>query len=305
MCAPLTAGFSERAHEQRIELHAFQLLGLDDLIPFRGAHEMSVAENVVRVREAIETARERGGGAEPVTLVAVTKGRAAAAVRDVLAAGVADIGENRVQEARAKWPALGFLDSQASLSSAGESGLAPGAALSSGREGCASPASRQAGGGPGRPTLHLIGHLQRNKAAQALELFDVIQSVDSLRLARKISQLALGGGRRVSVLVQVNGGEEDPKHGFPPAALADVLPEIAALPALEVAGVMVLAPLEAPERRLREIFRGVRETFESLRRADTGRELRHLSMGMSSDFEIAVEEGANMVRIGSALFDGT
>lgn len=229
---------------------------------------MPVAENLHRVEDRIESARLRGGRSDPVTLVAVTKGRGVAAVRELLAAGAADLGENRVQEARAKWPEL---------------------------------ASDFARAGA---TRHLIGHLQRNKAAAALELFDVVQSVDSIRLARKISQLASGRPDPVPVLVQVNGGSEPQKHGFSPDQVEDGLAEIAALPGLEVLGLMVLAPLESSEAELRRIFGGMRARFEALRRAHPGLPLRHLSMGMSGDFELAVEEGATMIRVGSALFDG-
>jgi pyridoxal phosphate enzyme (YggS family) len=227
---------------------------------------MRLAENLRLLEERIEAARRRGGWPDRVTLVAVTKDRPAAAIREALALGIGEIGENRVQEAKRKWPEL-------------------------------TPAF--AHGGTRR---HMIGHLQRNKVAAALELFDVIQSVDSLRLARKISDLAAAGGRRLPVLVQVNGGNEETKYGVPPEELGDAVTGCAALPGLEVAGVMALAPLAADEARLRAIFAGMRERFERLRAAHPELRLEHLSMGMSNDFEIAVEEGSTMVRIGSALF---
>ncbi len=227
----------------------------------------SPRDNLRRVQERIERARERRGGGAEVTLVAVTKGRRVEAVRELLAAGVADVGENRVQEARAKWPAL------------------------------AGDFER------GRVRRHMVGHLQRNKAAAAPELFDVVQSVDSLRLARKISEAAVASGARLTVLLQVNEAREAAKSGFAPAELDEAAPQVASLPGLELAGLMTMAPAEAGEARLREVFGRLRARRDALQAALPGRPLRHLSMGMSSDFEVAVEEGATMVRIGSALFD--
>ncbi len=229
---------------------------------------MPVAENLRRVEERIETARCRAGRTDAVTLVAVTKGRPPELVREALAAGVTDIGENRVQEARGKWPAL---------------------------------ADELARRGVRR---HMIGHLQRNKVPAALELFDLVQSVDSVPLARKISEHAGPRGGRVPVLLQLNAGEAS-KSGFAPDAFERQLAELAALAGIEIAGLMTLAPLDAGEVRLREVFGGLRERLRRLRAELPGHPVRHLSMGMSGDFEIAVEEGATMVRIGSALFAGS
>jgi pyridoxal phosphate enzyme (YggS family) len=230
---------------------------------------MTVAENLRRVRERIEAARRRAGRADAVTLVAVTKGRAPELVREALAAGVLDIGENRVQEARSKWPAL---------------------------------AEELARRGVRR---HLIGHLQRNKVPAALELFDLVHSVDSVPLARKISEHGAARGGRVPVLLQLNAGGEATKSGFAVDGFEDRLAELAELPGLEIGGLMTLAPLAAGEGRLREIFGGLRERLAGLRSALPEHPVRHLSMGMSGDFEVAVEEGATLVRIGSAVFDGS
>jgi pyridoxal phosphate enzyme (YggS family) len=225
---------------------------------------MFITDNLSRLQGRIERARDRGGHGQPVTLVAVTKGRTSAEIREALAAGVTHVGENRVQEARGKWSELGWLE--------GTSG------------------DRQ-------PTRHLVGHLQRNKVAPALDLFDVVQSVDSLPLAHKISDLSRRRGRRAKVFVQVNAGEEESKHGFAPPVLEDVLPELVSLDGLEVNGVMAMAPFDVPAARLHAIFADVHERFQRLRAAATGGGLQHLSMGMSGDFEIAVEEGSTMVRI--------
>jgi pyridoxal phosphate enzyme (YggS family) len=230
---------------------------------------MTVAESLRRVEERIEAARSRAGRTDPVTLVVVTKGRPPELVRDVLAAGVRDIGENRVQEARAKKPAL------------------------------AEDFARR------RVRFHMIGHLQRNKVGAALELFDLVHSVDSVPLARKISEHAATRGGPAPILLELNAGGEAAKSGFALEAFDDRVAELADLPGLEIGGLMTLAPLDASERRLREIFGGLRERLDRLSDALPGHPVRHLSMGMSGDFEIAVEEGATLVRIGSAVFAGS
>ncbi|MFN2433298.1 MAG: YggS family pyridoxal phosphate-dependent enzyme [Gemmatimonadota bacterium] len=228
----------------------------------------SFPENLRLVQERIEDARRRGGWTHPVRVVVVTKGRSAGEVRRALSAGVTEIGENRVQEARRKWAELG-------------------------EELAASGALR-----------HLIGHLQRNKVAAAAELFDVIQSVDSLPLASKIAELARSRGTVQDVLVQVNGGREPQKHGFAPEALAEAVGRLGELSGVRLCGLMVVAPLEASAGDLREIFGDMRERFESLAPVLAAAGTPQLSMGMSEDFELAVEAGSTMVRIGTALFTG-
>jgi pyridoxal phosphate enzyme (YggS family) len=221
----------------------------------------SVAARVAEVRERVERARERAGRADEVTLVAVTKTHPADAVRAVLAAGVADVGENRVQELEEK---------------VGEVG-------------------RDAIG------WHLIGHLQRNKAAKALPLFDLIHSLDSLRLAEALSAEAVKRGIEARALVQVNASGEDTKGGFEPAELVDALGRIAELPGMRVEGLMTMAPFTDDEAVVRAAFRRTRELLDDAARQVPGIG-RRLSMGMSNDFEIAVEEGSTLVRVGSVLF---
>jgi pyridoxal phosphate enzyme (YggS family) len=149
----------------------------------------------------------------------------------------------------------------------------------------------------------MIGHLQRNKVGGALDLFDLIQSVDSVPLARKISEHATGRTAPVPVLLQLNAGGEASKFGIAPEELERHVAEIAPLPGLEIAGIMTLAPLGAREPRLREIFGRMRALFERLRGASLpGHAPRHLSMGMSNDFGVAIEEGATFVRVGRAIF---
>lgn len=226
-------------------------------------------DRVARVRETIaEACRKVDRDPDAVRIVAVTKGHPAAVLRRALEAGLEDIGENRVQEALAKF---------------GEA-----------REAI----ERH------RPRLHLIGHLQRNKVRDVLALFDWVQSVDSTRLARSLCDRAGNRpdpARSLCVLVQVNAARETRKHGFDPDEAVDRALEIAALPDLEVRGLMTMAPWTDDEAVLRRTFRTARRLFERIR--EQGAEgFDTLSMGMSNDFALAVEEGATMVRVGTVLF---
>jgi pyridoxal phosphate enzyme (YggS family) len=146
---------------------------------------------------------------------------------------------------------------------------------------------------------HLIGHLQRNKA-KFVDRFDLVHSVDSLRLAEAIDEVGQRRGRAVPVLLQVNTSGEASKGGFSPAELADQLPRLRDLAGVSVRGVMTMAPFDATEGVLRQVFAGARGARESLQQA--GWNAPELSMGMSGDYEVAVEEGATMVRLGTILF---
>lgn len=215
----------------------------------------AIAQRLGEVRSRIGEACVRAGrGAREVTLVGVTKGVAAATVADALGAGLNDIGENVVQEARAKKDSLG---------AAG-----------------------------GRATWHMIGHLQTNKVKTALSTFDAIHSLDSLHLAREIDRRA---SERVRVLIEVNVGGEATKFGFAPAEVGAAVTAVGRLPHLDLVGLMTVAPAVADPQLARPFFRELRE----LARANG---LRELSMGMSNDFETAIEEGATIVRIGRAIF---
>jgi pyridoxal phosphate enzyme (YggS family) len=214
-----------------------------------------IAANVAAVRERIAAAARRAGrDPESVRLIAVTKTHPAEVCAAVVAAGVADLGENRVQE-----------------------GVAKAAALAEGEA---------------RPTWHLIGHLQTNKVKAALETFSLIQSVDSEALAAAISRRAASP---VDVLLEVNVAAEPSKFGFSPAATAAAHARIAALPHLRVRGLMTVAPQTDDPETVRPVFQALRVLAEQLGLPD-------LSMGMTDDFEVAVEEGATLVRIGRALF---
>jgi hypothetical protein len=147
-----------------------------------------------------------------------------------------------------------------------------------------------------------VGHLQRNKVKRALRVFEMVQSVDSLRLAEEIDREGAKAGRRVDVLVEINASGEASKYGLPVDDALPVVARIARLAGVRVLGVMTLAPWTPEAEVVRAVFRRTRECFEQCRDEVPGFEARHLSMGMSNDYPIAVEEGATMVRLGTALF---
>lgn len=147
---------------------------------------------------------------------------------------------------------------------------------------------------------HLIGHLQRNKA-RAVDRFALVHSIDSTRIADAVASVGMERGRPVPVLLQVNVSGEATKGGFEPGELDAAAAHVAALEGVEVRGVMTMAPFEAPEAVLRATFAGARGALDVVRRAGCGG-ARELSMGMSGDYEIAVEEGATIVRLGTVLF---
>ncbi len=214
------------------------------------------------VRARIDAAASRSGrppGA--VTLVGVVKTVAAGVVAEAVALGLADLGENRVQEAAGK------------IASVGRS------------------AAR----------WHMIGHLQRNKAGRAVELFDRVHGVDDVELARALSRHAVAAAVTLPVLVEVNVSGEATKFGVAPEQLEPVLEIVAALPGLALDGLMTVgAPVERAEDA-RAGFARLRTLRDAVARR-LGRPLPELSMGMSGDFEVAVEEGSTLVRVGTAIF---
>ncbi len=234
-----------------------------------------IPTRVAQIRERIAAAARRAGRRpEEITLVAVSKTHGPDVVRAALAAGITDLGENRVQEAAPKIATL-------------------------------------ANSHP-RPRWHLIGHLQRNKARAAAELFDIVQSVDSLRLAEILDRHAAEIGRRLPILLQVNVSGEVSKEGFALAggianrAACDLLyaevERIVALPQLEVRGLMTIAPITGDPDAARPTFRLLRELRDDLARRLPQTRWDDLSMGMSDDFEAAIAEGATIVRVGRAIF---
>lgn len=224
----------------------------------------SLRSRIEAVRESIARAAARSGrGASDVTLIAIVKTVSADAVREALALGVTDLGESRVQEA----------------------------------EGHVAEVGRQAA------RWHLVGHLQRNKARRAVELFDRVHSVDGAGVAAALSRHAADAGRVARALVEVNVGGEASKFGVAPEGLERLLEELVALPGLAIDGLMAVTPLAERAGDARPHFARLRALRDASERA-LGRRLPELSMGMSGDFEVAVEEGATMVRVGTALFGG-
>lgn len=196
-----------------------------------------------------------------MTLIGAAKTVDAERVREAVAAGLVDIGENRVQEALPKIAAIG-------------------------------PGVR----------WHFIGHVQRNKARAAAGAFAVIHSVDSLRLAQALSRAAGALDLRIPVLIEVNMAGETTKHGVAPDAVADFLAAMRGLRYVEPVGLMTMAPQADDPETVRWVFRVLRELRDRLQGQGAGDAFSELSMGMSGDFEVAVEEGATMVRIGRAIF---
>ena len=219
-------------------------------------------EALPELRDRIErAARASGRSAAAVRVVAVTKSHPLEALEAALAAGLTDLGENRVDELEAKVGAMG----------------------------------RNAA------TWHMIGHVQSRKARRAAELADLIHSVDSTRLAEKLSRVAEDGGEPVSVLVQVNTSGEVSKRGFEVGTAVEEIHRLSELPGLRVDGLMTMAPFVDDEAVLSKAFAGLRRLSERLG-AVTDRVGAELSMGMTNDLEVAIREGSTMVRIGTALF---
>ncbi len=148
---------------------------------------------------------------------------------------------------------------------------------------------------------HMIGHLQSNKVKKAVELFDCIDSVDSLKLARRINDFALESGKIMNVLVQVNIGMEEQKYGINPDDTSDFIKSINTLKGIKILGLMAIAPFVGKEQT-RSYFRRMKEIFDRAKQESP--DMRYLSIGMSNDYDVALEEGSNMVRIGTRLFEG-
>jgi pyridoxal phosphate enzyme (YggS family) len=216
---------------------------------------VDIEANIREVRRRIAQACERSRRSpDEITLVAITKGFEVPVIKTAFDSGIRDFGENRVQEAEGKIAQLADLK----------------------------PAV----------TWHMVGHLQSNKAKIAVELFDIIHSVDSVRLAEILNRRAQ---KTLPVLLEVNVSGEATKSGFSVCELAAAVKTIKQLPNLKLMGLMTVAPAAAEPEAVRPVFRKLRELRDSLG-------LKHLSMGMTDDFEVAVEEGATMLRIGRAIF---
>lgn len=236
--------------------------------------------NLERVRERIAAACGRAGRpAEDVRLVAVTKYVQPAVIRTLLELGVTDVGESRVQQL---------------VPRAAELGADPGRGLA------AAPTTEA-----NAPCWHMVGHLQRNKVKQLLPHARIVHSVDSVRLAEELDQVAARPEAAVDIFLELNVSGEASKYGIAPTDLPPLLERVRKLPRLRVCGLMTMAPLEKDPEAARPYFGALRDLLEQVRAqgiVDAG--CRHLSMGMTQDYEIAVEEGATLVRVGSALFEG-
>jgi len=239
-----------------------------------------LAENLQRVKERIAQACAAAHRRpESVKLIAVTKYAGLDVLKAMPDAGFDELGESRAPELVKRAAAINeFLSRRARDFSAG-----------------AMP----------RPRWHMIGHLQRNKVKLVLPWTDMVHSVDSLRLAEEINQRAGALDRKVDILLQVNCSEERTKFGVAVGATTHLAELIAPLPHIAVCGLMTMAPLTESRGEIHDCFTRCRELFEEIRHEiGVGAQFRHLSMGMSHDFEIAIACGATMVRLGTALFEG-
>ena len=224
-----------------------------------------IAERYQNVAAKIEAAKQRRTTVPKdaaVTLVAVTKNHDVAAMREAIAAGATNVGENRVQEAKGKFAEIG-----------------------------------------NSVTWHLIGHLQTNKVRQAVKFSDLIHSVDSLHLAEAISSEAARIDKVQDILVQVNLAKEDSKSGVYREDLQEVLQAVTKLPTLRLRGLMCMAPNYDDVEKCRPLFREMYKIYQQIKEMGLpASNIDMLSMGMTHDYEIAVEEGANVVRVGTAIF---
>lgn len=229
------------------------------------------------VRERIAAACQRAGRSPAeVKLVAVTKYVDADLIRLLLSLGCVDLGENRVQQLGDRASRVG-----------------------------GSPIGLDAAPQAGAPRWHMIGHLQRNKVKPLLRCCTIVHSLDSTRLAEELNARAAESGISVDVLIEVNVAGEAAKSGASVDDALSIARLASRLSALRVRGLMTMAPLDTDAETARPVFRGLRELREEwLARGDLPKDARHLSMGMSHDFESAIEEGATIVRVGSALFEG-
>ena len=226
---------------------------------------MSIADNVARVRERIAAACARAGRSpNNIRLMAVSKTHPASAIREAFAAGVTLFGENRVQE---------FAEKHAEIADIGAE-------------------------------FHLIGHLQSNKAAKAAELFNAVDSLDSLKLAERLNSASEKLGKTLAILLEVNVGGEEAKSGFAPDSdeLRALLTKATELRHLQVHGLMTIPPHTEDPNGARPYFQTLRALRDRMAKGFPQLKLSELSMGMSHDYEVAIEEGSTCVRVGTAIF---
>ncbi len=231
----------------------------------RTEHDKKIGVNLSNVKERVASAAKRSGRSpDSICLVAVTKGRSVMEIEAALAAGIGNIGENRVQEAQQKYRAVSDIACN----------------------------------------WHLIGHLQRNKVKPALEMFSLIHSVDSTRLLAEIARRAAARGQQTDVLIQVNTTGEFSKYGLDATELLGFIEQSLIYSSIRIVGLMTMGKLSATPDANRQAFALLRRLIEKVKTQQfPGVAMRYLSMGMTNDFEIAIEEGANLVRIGRAIFE--
>lgn len=235
-----------------------------------------LAEVKDRIARACDKAKREHS---EVTLVAVTKTAAPEQMREILQLGVSDLGESRVQVLAQRAVQVNEFHQRQLTRGEGEV--------------------------PAKLRWHMLGHLQRNKVKQILPIVSLIHSIDSLRLAEELETQAAKANKRLPVLMQVNASEENQKYGVAVGAAVHLAEQIDSMPHLQIMGLMSMAPFTEDKKVIRHCFTRTREIFEELKwHKIGGASMKHLSMGMSHDFEIAIEEGATMVRVGTALFGG-
>ncbi|MGB7062808.1 MAG: YggS family pyridoxal phosphate-dependent enzyme [Candidatus Zixiibacteriota bacterium] len=222
-----------------------------------------IEENVKSVWSRIDKAAQASGReGEKIELVAVSKTVEPERINEAIRCGIEIIGENRIQEAEGKFKEI------------------------------TEPVKK-----------HLVGHLQTNKAKKAVELFDFIQSVDNERIAKEISRRALDKGKVMEVLVEVNTSAEETKFGIEPDQALPLIETISRLEGIKIKGLMTIGLFSDNPEDTRPCFKRLKTFFEEIKSANVpGVEMKYLSMGMTSDFEVAIEEGSNMVRVGTGIF---
>jgi len=223
---------------------------------------MTVLENLEKVREKIDILQSKNELHQNITILAVTKTHPASAVQDAIKAGLTNIGENRVQEAEKKFPQCADLSF----------------------------------------TRHLIGPLQANKVNKAADLFDWIQSIEKYKTAEKLNRKRKELNKPINVLIEINLSGESSKFGIKPEEVEELTGQIAELEMLQIRGYMTIGPLTSDRTRIAQSFQNLFSIREQMRTVYPSLNLDTLSMGMSGDYDLAVLEGANMLRLGSVLF---
>jgi pyridoxal phosphate enzyme (YggS family) len=229
---------------------------------------MSIADNIMRLQARVASrALAIGRNPNEIEIVAISKTQPPQAIISAVQAGISHIGENKVQEAEAKFRRIEEIAVDLKF------------------------------------TRHFVGHLQTNKAKKAVMLFDLIQSVDSAHLAQELSVIGTKEGRTVNVLLQVNTSGETSKYGIGPENTLALAEDVSKLPSIHIDGLMTIGAFTDNTQVIGKCFRALRKLSEKIATGNfPNTQMRYLSMGMTADFEIAVEEGANLLRIGTAIF---